>query len=154
VNLPTDKLAAFVEESNRIEGIVRPPAPTEIAAHAAFLALRQVSVDDVEAFVQEVARAPLREGYGMDVVVGDHRPPSGGPLIRRGLESFVANLSIDVYSPFQAHVAYEQLHPFMDGNGRSGRVVWAWQMLHEGLDPFALPFLHRFYYQALEASRL
>ena len=49
--------------------------------------------------------------------------------------------------------AYEMLHPFMDGNGRSGRALWAWMMLRLGQDPFALLFLHRFYYQTLENSR-
>jgi len=41
----------------------------------------------------------------------------------------------------------------MDGNGRSGRAIWAWQMLGDEQDPFAIPFLHRFYYQTLDASR-
>jgi hypothetical protein len=42
---------------------------------------------------------------------------------------------------------------YMDGNGRTGRAMWAWQMHGLGHDPFALPFLRRFYYQTLEASR-
>jgi hypothetical protein len=29
--------------------------------------------------------------------------------------------------------------------------VWAWQMQKMGRDPFALPLLHRFYYQTLES---
>jgi Fic family protein len=39
----------------------------------------------------------------------------------------------------------------MDGNGRSGRAIWLWQMLRqEGGAP--LGFLHHFYYQTLEAQ--
>jgi Fic family protein len=57
------------------------------------------------------------------------------------------------FSPYQQHHQYESLHPFTDGNGRSGRTIWAWHMMRVGRDPFALPFLHRFYYQALEAGR-
>ncbi len=56
-------------------------------------------------------------------------------------------------SPFEAHVAYEKSHPFMDGNGRSGRAIWAWMMQREGLDPYSLQFLHRWYYQSLNAAR-
>lgn len=54
--------------------------------------------------------------------------------------------------PWKMHVAFEKLHPFMDGNGRTGRALWAWHMKQLGLDPFALSFLHRFYYQTLAAA--
>jgi hypothetical protein len=37
--------------------------------------------------------------------------------------------------------------------GRSGRALWAWQMVNTGIDPFGLGFLHTFYYQALDAGR-
>ena len=40
-------------------------------------------------------------------------------------------------------------HPFTDGNGRSGRALWLWQMNNHA--PFG--FLHTFYYQTLENSR-
>jgi len=52
--------------------------------------------------------------------------------------------------PYLIHHAYETLHPFMDGNGRSGRILWACQMLAHDYSPgLALGFLHCFYYQAL-----
>ena len=55
-------------------------------------------------------------------------------------------------TPFGIHLRYETLHPFMDGNGRSGRILWAWQMLHHDIAPgIRLGFLHAFYYQTLAA---
>lgn len=39
-------------------------------------------------------------------------------------------------------------------NGRSGRALWAWMLLREGRDPFALPVLRAMYYEALEAGRV
>ena len=40
----------------------------------------------------------------------------------------------------------------MDGNGRSGRILWAWQMIEHNINPgLSLGFLHTFYYQALSA---
>lgn len=51
--------------------------------------------------------------------------------------------------PFQMHNKFVHLHPFMDGNGRSGRAIWARQMInHMGYD-FNPGFLHVFYYQTL-----
>lgn len=147
------ELRAFVIESNRIEGIHRPPRDYEGGAHARLLALDHVAVPDMEMFVRDVAAVPLRRARGQDVWVGDHRPPAGGPAIETELAALLEVINErGALTPYEAHVRYEALHPFLDGNGRSGRALWAWQMLREGQDPFALPFLHRFYYQALSAN--
>lgn len=34
----------------------------------------------------------------------------------------------------QDHVEYEDLHPFADGNGRTGRIFMNWQMIKNGFD--------------------
>ncbi len=147
-------LVAFVRESNRIEGIRRDPTMSEIQAHERLLARPVVEVVDVVGFVAAVAPGkPLRDRRGLDVRVGGHYPPRGGPRIADDLARLLHRIEHEPITPHAAHVAYELLHPFMDGNGRSGRALWAWQMKRDGLDPFALPFLHRFYYQTLDAAR-
>lgn len=149
---PDARLVAFVRESNRIEGIERDPTPAEIEAHETLLAERDITVETLARFVTDVAARPLRDTVGMDVRVGSHFPPPGGPLIRESLEQLVDMVREGGYSPYEIHVKYETLHPFLDANGRSGRALWAWQMRRDGQDPFLLPFLHRFYYQALNAA--
>jgi len=52
-----------------------------------------------------------------------------------------------------AHFFLDTIHPFIDGNGRSGRVLWAWQEQRAGRDPFALSFLQRWYYDSLDEGR-
>lgn len=150
------QLDGFVRESNRIEGILRDPTEEEIREHEMFMAQEPLTVARVQDFVWLVTdgAADLREHFGMDVIVGSHRPPPGGEAIKDELGELLWEIwDGHAGTPYAAHCRYERLHPFTDGNGRSGRAIWAWHMRHIGLDPFALPFLHRFYYQALDASR-
>lgn len=142
---------AFVGESNLIEGISRATTVEEIDATVAFLKLERVLTVDVCALQRVYApRKPLRTRVGMDVRVGNYIAPAGGPEVAVALDRLVGD--IGVLSPWHTHVAFEALHPFLDGNGRTGRALWAWHMLACGQDPFALSFLHRFYYQTLENS--
>lgn len=146
-------LHAFVTESNAIEGITRPPLDYEVEAHATLLSLPSITVADLEAFVKDVAAVPLRRQPGQNVCVGAYRPPPGGPNIEYELETLLADIAAGCTTPYRAHIRYELLHPFMDGNGRSGRALWAWHKQRNGHDPFQLPFLQAHYYASLDAAR-
>lgn len=144
----------FVEESNRIEGILRPPTPGELEATSNFLRLDEVTVADLEMLVSAYQPgAKLRTRVGMDVRIGNHLPPRGGPDIKPALQKILDAVQEEA-NPYATHLAYETLHPFMDGNGRSGRALWAWQMIDQRIWPeLQLGFLHAFYYQALSHGR-
>ena len=154
-------LEMFVRESNRIEGILRDPTEDEMRAHRLVLTSPILSVPLFERFVSMVQPgALLRRHEGMNVVVGNYHPPSGGPNIETELSGLLALRE----HPLVRHVAYEQLHPFIDGNGRSGRVLWLWEMAQRftqdgkaedakgNLQAAPLGFLHHFYYQTLERA--
>lgn len=151
----TMTLSDFVRESNLIEGIDRAPSAAEIDATETFVRLDKMSVDAIYELQAIYAPGmPIRDRVGMNVRVGNYVAPGGGRTIMIELISIVGKLNKakpGLYdNPWQRHVEFERLHPFMDGNGRTGRALWAWHMLRLGFDPFALSFLHRFYYQTLE----
>ena len=150
-------LEEFVAESNRIEGIDG-VAPDDMMAHEELLSLRELSVKDIERFVFLVQpNAILRRPAGLNVRVGNHIAPPGGPKIEPALKKLLRLVNQDWVeeghcdpAAYQAHLAYEDLHPFSDGNGRSGRAIWLW--MRRGLT--GRGFLHEWNKQVLSFGDL
>lgn len=139
-------LRAFLTESLRIEGIYRPPTDAEMQTAKDFLDLESIFVPDVVDLVKVFEPdAMLRLRAGLNVRVGNHIAPPGGPELHRSLMALLAKISARTIDPWHAHCEYETLHPFTDGNGRSGRMIWLWQMRGDA----PLGFLHSFYYDTL-----
>jgi hypothetical protein len=146
-----ETLRPFADESNKIEGM-GPATIVEVEALHDFLDDPMVTAQALELYVGAVAPGHvLRKHVGLNVRVGSHIAPAGGPEIYDRLHDRLMNRR--QWTPYQNHLWYENLHPFTDGNGRSGRALWLYEMLERGLGSgLTIGFLHSFYYQTLEAQ--
>jgi len=138
----------FIRESNKIEGIRREPTQAEIETFEEFLQLPSITLASLKKFVKVYQpNAVLRNKAGLNVRVGTYIPPKGGPHITEELKKILESANAGKYAmmeTYAVHHLYESLHPFTDGNGRSGRMLWRWMMREAPLG-----FLHHWYYQSL-----
>lgn len=140
-------LVAFQEESNRIEGINFVRA-AEVVALERLLKSERLWTDDLISYVATVQpNAIIRDKASVPGVrVGNHIAPPSGPKLMTDLCMLLDRVNgVGAVSAWEAHVEYERLHVFTDGNGRSGRALWLW--MHRGNAP--LGFLHTWYYETL-----
>src|SRR6266403_707366 len=148
----------FIKESNTIENIHRGPTSEEIEEAWRFIELEDIDIGEIIRFVSVYQpNAVLRDKKGLNVMVGNHLPPKGGPEIKKMLEDFLDCINGDPISdytknPFLAHKEYEALHPFTDCNGRSGRIIWLWLMRKLNKKFAPMGFLQTWYYQSLDSK--
>lgn len=148
----------FLLESNKIEGIVRALRDPERLAFKLFVEGKGVvTVEELQRLVSVFqVGGVLRDRVGLDVSVGGYAPPKGGPGVVRKLGLILDAANDGRLDAYDTHVEYELLHPFTDGNGRSGRMLW-WRMMKRGsvrdVAMLQLGFLHAFYYQTLGKMR-
>jgi len=146
------KVMDFIAESNAIEGIDS-VQQSEIEEFYRFLNLDKITVEDLAQFVSVYQPgAKLRTKKGMDVRIGNHIPPAGSVNMTSKLQNILVHAN-EGTDPYEVHQMYESLHPFLDGNGRSGRMLWAWQMVNQKKYAFTRGFLHQWYYQSLDNRR-
>lgn len=157
----------FVKESNRIEAIHREPTDAEMEEFDRFLHLDKITIKDLKKFVSIYAPDHvLRDKKSLNVRIGAKRIPMinskgkvefaiwGGTLAPFGGKDIPLKLqsildAMEQEGTYKTHVAFELLHPFTDGNGRSGRAIWAWQMYKKNGCLPDIGFLHSYYYQSL-----
>ena len=77
-------------------------------------------------------------------------PPARVPALLRDLEGFLQDRSLPpLVQAALAHVQFEAIHPFLDGNGRVGRLLVSLFLVDSGILPSPLLYLSAFF----EATR-
>jgi len=92
---------------------------------------------------------------GEYVRVGSHIAPAPQEVIER-LEKMLAEYNATSHENIidriaRLHLTFEYTHPFMDGNGRIGRVINNYLLIREGFVPINIKFIDRMkYYDAFK----
>ena len=148
---PENYLYEFARESNHIEGIWAVSRHEDHAeALKLFLLHDTMSVGALESFVKMIEpEAYLRRDKHDRVTISGVPtiPPEHSETMLIALLDMINENTID---PYTAHVRYEKIHPFMDGNGRSGRALWLWTIHRFTGKLPKLLFLHAWYYKTLD----
>ena len=132
-------LTEFLLESNAIEREY-----SAIAFHAVYKAweyLMQQPLDKLDVtkieiahciFMKPLASAIAGEIRNGDVSVGgDFVTPSYQVMEKlKGLMLFTPTTEDEIK---EWHIRFENIHPFWDGNGRCGRLIYQWQRVKNGL---------------------
>ena len=81
-----------------------------------------------------------KRGWGSLVGETVYTPPRGKGVVERMLSDMVEFLNDDIKYPIDpllkmamAHYQFEAIHPFRDGNGRTGRIVCLLYLINKGL---------------------
>ena len=154
-NIATENLLrSLLRESFLIEGINSKPTMEQINGTYEFLSLSIITIyylEKLTALYEPSAR--LRSQEGMDVRIGNYYPIAGGEQVVVHLRNLLDQINHKQLSSYLAHHEYEKLHPFTDGNGRSGRTLWLRMenifFSESGLEK-KFSFLHTWYYQSLQ----
>lgn len=161
------KIKKLIRESNLIEGYDDPKMDAQSLVAWEFLqdvALDQLSHSCIMR-VQKIITLtqtdllPNQRGYyrGMagndiNVKVGNHTPPNYS-MVKFRMANWVMDQQ-DEESKWN-HYLFEDIHPFVDGNGRTGRMIMWWQQDKRGEEPWLILAKDRqAYYDWLNECRL
>jgi len=87
---------------------------------------------------------PYEKGYWRNVPVwvsgreGAKHEEVGGLMWHWALEGMRASPRLTEEDIKQLHIQYEKIHPFVDGNGRTGRIFMNWQRLKRAKLPLLI----------------
>lgn len=130
----------FLEESNAIEGVYdKEPLRKAQKAWEYVFNLDKLNITDI----LETHRI-LMQGHLTGLELGGFRTVDVWVGGRKGAEPWLVPQLVKAWLKQlksqksekeikKSHITYEKIHPFIDGNGRTGRIFMNWQRVKNGL---------------------
>lgn len=143
-----EKMREHIHQSNLIESVTDPREVTQSLRAWQYLARQPEITEDVVLKTHYLIMERLWHniaGHYRDcnVEVGGRVCPSWHSVPFR-MEEWL--LTFQKMTPQEAHVKFEHIHPFRDGNGRTGRMLMWWHEKSLGQEPTLIKFDERFKY--------
>lgn len=89
-------------------------------------------------------------------IMGAYQEPPQPYLVAPRMEQLIAEFANTKLHPIEAaalfHLKFEGIHPFIDGNGRTGRLILNFTLMQHGYSPINVKFADRKkYYEAFDS---
>lgn len=117
-----------------------------------FIKMYQVILDTKDDIRPDFVNTIIRQsGTGPNAGKVIYTPPRGQKLIKEKLDNLITFLNNDIDIKIDpllkmiiGHYQFEVIHPFRDGNGRTGRIFNIHYLTHKGLLDYPILFISRF----------
>jgi len=137
-----------IEQSNLIESVQDPQEVTQSLKAWHYLERQPKLTNEVvlktHGIIMDRLWPQIAGRYrSVDVVVGGRVCPPWA-LVQAAMDEWLS--MYHTMEPKQAHISFEHIHPFRDGNGRTGRMLMWWQETQLAQEPTLIEFKNRFRY--------